>query len=92
VALPPFRPAAAFCAFVPPRVDPEREAVDAERDLDVPEDVERERDVPDVVRFLAAADVARAFVVPDARDVVVRDVDLDFAAVALPPLLPAAFF
>jgi hypothetical protein len=114
VALPPFLPAAAFCAFVPPRAVPEREVLAAERDLEVPEDAAREvldvaREVPDVARFFAVADVdrdfvvplERAFVVPDVdrdfvvpveRAFVVPDVDLDFAAVALPPLRPAAFF
>jgi hypothetical protein len=121
VALPPFLPAAAFCAFVPPRAVPDREVLAAERDLEVPEDAAREvldveREFPDVARFFAVADVDRDFVVPVERafvvpverafvpDVdrdfvvpverafVVPDVDLDFAAVALPPLRPAAFF
>jgi hypothetical protein len=113
VALPPFLPAAAFCAFVPPRAVPEREVLDVERALEVPGDVAREvldveREVPDVARFFAVADVdrdfvapverafvvpvERAFVVPVERAFVVADVDLDFAAVALPPLRPAAFF
>jgi len=90
VALPPFRPAAAFCVFVPPRAVPEREVLAAERDLEVPEVVERE--VPDVERFFAVADVDRDFVVPDERAFVVPEVDRAFAAVALPPLRPAAFF
>lgn len=88
--MPPFRPAAAFCVFVPPRADPEREVLAAERDLEVPEVVERE--VPDVERFFAVADVDRDFAVPDERAFVVPDVDRDFAAVAVPPLRPAAFF
>jgi hypothetical protein len=92
------RPAAAFCAFVPPRDDVERELLEAERDLEVP-DVERERDVPDderdlVVPDLLVPDVARERLVPDVeRELVEReDVDRDFAAVARPPLAPAAFF
>jgi hypothetical protein len=71
VALPPLRPAAFFWAVVPPREDVERErdAVDADRDLEVPVDREVvERDEPVLV-------FAR-----------------DFAAVARPPLAPAAFF
>jgi len=90
VALPPFRPAAGFGAFVPPRAVPEREVLAAERDLEVPEVVERE--VPDVERFFAVAVVDRDFVVPDERAFVVPDVDRGFAAVALPPLRGAAFF
>jgi hypothetical protein len=83
VAFPPLRPAAFFCAVVPPRddVDRERDVVEAERDLDVP-DVDRALLVPEVERE---------------RDVVERDepeLDFarDFAAVARPPLAPAAFF
>ena len=119
--MPPLRPAAAFCAFVPPRDDVERELLEAERDLEVP-DVERERDVPDderdlvvpdllvpaLERDLAVPDVDRDLLavdllVPDVererlvpeveRELVEReDVDRDFAAVARPPLAPAAFF
>jgi hypothetical protein len=69
-------------AFVAPRADVEREVLVVERDLDVP-DVERARDVPDV---------DRAFVVPVERALVVPEVERDFAAVARPPLAPAAFF
>src|SRR4030095_13026531 len=66
VAFPPLRPAAFFCAVVPPRdeVERERDVVDADRDLEVP-------------------DVDRALLVPDVERL---------AAVARPPLAPAAFF
>jgi hypothetical protein len=99
-ALPPLRPAARFWAVVPPRDELDREVPDVERALEVPA-VERERDVPDVdrdrevaeVERLAVLDVDRARVVPEVeRALLVPEVDRDFAAVALPPLLPAAFF
>jgi hypothetical protein len=89
VALPPLRPAAFFCAVVPPREELEREVVDrvlevvdAERERVVPE-VDRDREVPDVER-LAVLDVDRALLV--------LEVDRRFAAVVRPPLAPAAFF
>jgi hypothetical protein len=142
------RPAAAFCAFVPPRDDVERDfdVLDGDRarlvpDLLVPE-VERERLVVErgllvpvdrallvpvereVVERDLLAPVDRALLAPVERGVVERDllvpvdrallvpverallvpvererdvvdredVDRDFAAVALPPLRPAARF
>jgi hypothetical protein len=71
------RPAAAFFAFVPPRDDGEREPVEAERDLEVP-DVERERDVPVDERDLLVPDVERERLVPVLeRDLLAAEVERD---------------